>query len=118
MNDAAVPDSLLRPPEVIRRYQSSHDRRDVDGALSAFTADAKVVDEDREYRGVEEIRHWLETAASAFTYVRTLLSAETPAPGKWLVVNHLAGDFPGGVVDLRYQYRLTGDLISELLITP
>jgi hypothetical protein len=36
----------------------------------------------------------------------------------WLVVNHLEGDFPGGVVDLRYRFALSGDLISELVIAP
>jgi len=34
------------------------------------------------------------------------------------VVNHLEGDFPGGVVDLRYQFALKGDLIAELVIAP
>ena len=33
-------------------------------------------------------------------------------------MNHLEGDFPGGVVDLRYKFTLTDDLISELVIAP
>ena len=36
----------------------------------------------------------------------------------WIVVNHLEGDFPGGVVDLRYRFVMTGDLIAELVIAP
>ena len=118
MNDPAPHDNLLQLPEVIRRYQDGHDRHDVEVALAAFTPDARVVDEDREYRGSDEIRHWLETAAREFTYTRTPLSAEAPATERWLVVNRLEGDFPGGVVDLRYQFGLTGDLIAELVITP
>jgi hypothetical protein len=46
------------------------------------------------------------------------VSAETLDAHRWLVVNHLEGDFPGGVVDLRYQFVLTGALISELVIAP
>jgi hypothetical protein len=36
----------------------------------------------------------------------------------WLVTNRLEGDFPGGIVDLGYRFRLTGDAIAELLIAP
>jgi hypothetical protein len=34
------------------------------------------------------------------------------------VVHHLEGDFPGGSVDLRYQYTIRGGLISALTIAP
>jgi hypothetical protein len=108
----------LELPEVIIRYQEAHDRHDSATALSAFAPDARVVDENREYRGSDEIRRWLRTAASEFTYTRTLVSAEAPATDTWLVLNHLEGDFPGGVIDLRYKFVLAADLITELLIAP
>jgi hypothetical protein len=111
MNDAKLPD-------VISRYQDAHDRHETEVALSAFAPDARVVDEDREYRGSAEIRHWLRTAASEFTYTRTFVSAEAPAADTWLVLNRLEGDFPGRVVDLRYKFVLSADLITELLIAP
>ena len=34
------------------------------------------------------------------------------------MVNHLEGDFPGGVVNLRYQFTVVDDLITELVIAP
>jgi hypothetical protein len=34
------------------------------------------------------------------------------------VLNHLEGDFPGGVVDLRYKFVLSTELIAELVIAP
>ena len=105
-------------PDVIIRYQDAHDRHDTAAALSTFAPDARVVDENREYRGSDEIRHWLRTAAREFTYTRTFVSAEAPTTDTWLVLNHLDGDFPGGAVDLRYKFVLTGDLIAELLIAP
>jgi hypothetical protein len=108
----------LELPEVIIRYQEAHDRHDTAAALSTFAPDARVVDENREYRGSHEIHHWLRTAASEFTYTRTFVSAEAPATDTWLVLNHLEGDFHGGVVDLRYKFVLTADLIAELLIAP
>jgi hypothetical protein len=34
------------------------------------------------------------------------------------VTNHLEGDFPGGVVDLRYRFLLADNLIADLEIAP
>ena len=105
-------------PEVIGRYQQAHDHHDTDIALSAFASDAMVFDDGQEYRGTDEIRGWLDTAAKQFTYTRTLLGAQAASADTWDVSNRLEGNFPGGVVDLRYRFVLTGELISELVIAP
>ena len=104
-------------PEVIGRYFSAHDRRDTDAALATFAADAVVIDDGHEYRSPHEIRD-LARASTQFTYTRTLTGAEAVTPGAWLVRNGLEGDFPGGVVDLQYQFRIANDAIAELVIAP
>ena len=105
-------------PTVVAEYQEAHDRRDVETALAAFTPDATVQDDGHEYRGTDEIRDWLARASTQFTYTRSLLGAEAIDASSWVVTNRLEGDFPGGVVDLRYRFVLTGGLISELEIAP
>ena len=105
-------------PEVVRRYQDAHDRHDTDVALSTFASNARVFDDGREYLGSDEIRDWLDHAASEYTFTRSLLRAEATGADTWLVVNHLEGNFPGGVVDLRYRFVLAAGLISELVIAP
>jgi hypothetical protein len=47
-----------------------------------------------------------------------LVGAEVIDTDTWLVVNHLEGDFPGGVVDLQYRFVVRDDLIVELVIAP
>jgi hypothetical protein len=49
---------------------------------------------------------------------RTLKDAQQVEHDRWLVTNHLEGNFPGGVVDLRYHVALTNGVISELEIAP
>ena len=105
-------------PSVIGRYFDAHDRRDTDAALSAFARDATVGDDGREYSGLEEIREWIAAASTQFTYTRTLLDASAQESNRWLVRNRLDGDFPGGVVELRYEFTLDDDLIAELVIEP
>ena len=105
-------------PTVVSQYQDAHDRRDVETALAAFTANAIVRDDGHTYRGAAEIRDWLARASAQFTYTRTLLAGEAVDDSTWLVTNRLEGDFPGGVVDLRYRFVLDGDLITALEIAP
>ena len=105
-------------PFAVRRYHDAHDRDDVDAALATFTPTATVRDDGHEYHGPDEIRDWLARASTQFTYTRTLTGVETIDVNTWLVTNHLEGDFPRGVVDLRYRFVLTGGLISELEIAP
>lgn len=106
------------PPVAITTYQAAHDRRDVETALAQFTSDAVVVDDGRTYRGADEIETFIRSAASEYTYTRTVRDAEEVAPGEWLVTCHLEGDFPGGTVDLGYRFHLDGDRITHLTIAP
>jgi len=105
-------------PEVIQRYQQAHDRHDVDQALDAFAARAVVRDEDQEWSGTAAIRDWLIKTSTEYTFTRTLLGVEEGAAGTWEIRNRLEGNFPGGVVDLRYRFELAGDEIIGLTIAP
>jgi len=105
-------------PAAIRRYQEAHDRRDTDTALAQFSPDALVRDDGHAYAGLDEIRGWLLGASVTFDYSRTLIDTSLTGPDTWLVTNHLEGNFPGGEVDLRYQFHIRGDRIAELTIEP
>ncbi|MGY1838183.1 MULTISPECIES: nuclear transport factor 2 family protein [unclassified Modestobacter] len=109
------PDQL---PATIRGYLAAHEARDADTALRAFTAGAVVVDDGMTYRGTEEIRGFLSKAGAEFTYTSTLVAAQRAGDAHWVATKHLEGDFPGGVVDLRYRFVMDGDRIAELVIAP
>lgn len=84
-------------PAAITTYQAAHDRRDVVTALAQFAAGASVVDDGHSYDGLAGVEAFLSTAASEYTYTRTLLAAEDTAPATgWRITNHLEGNFPGG----------------------
>jgi hypothetical protein len=109
------PDEL---PVPVRGYLAAHLARDADSALRALTPTAVVVDDGTTYRGTDEIRGFLTTAGTEFTYTTTLVAAERTDATHWVAVHRLEGDFPGGVVDLRYRFAMAGDLIAELVIAP
>jgi hypothetical protein len=105
-------------PRAIETFQTAHDRRDVPTALAQFAEVARVVDDGHIYDGIAGVETFLRTAASEYTFTRTLASAVEIAPDHWIVTNHLEGDFPGGHVDLAYEFRLAHGLITSLTIAP
>jgi hypothetical protein len=110
-----VPASL---PALIESFQAAHDRHDVDAALASFAPDAVVHDEDETWAGTDRIRQWLAKTSTEYTYTRALLGAEATGRASWLVRNRLEGNFPGNVVDLRYEFTLDGERIAALTIAP
>ncbi|SOD97617.1 nuclear transport factor 2 family protein [Blastococcus haudaquaticus] len=109
------PDQL---PATIRGFLTAHVTRNADTALRAFTPTAVVVDDGTTYRGSEEVWRFLTESGTEFSYTTQLVGAERVDEAHWVAVNRLEGDFPGGVVELRYRFALDGDLIAELVIAP
>jgi ketosteroid isomerase-like protein len=105
-------------PETIRTYLTAHQARDIDLAVSSYTPDATVVDEGRTYRGHDEIRDWLGRSATEYTYTIELTGAQRIDDEHYVAIHHLEGDFPGGVVDLRFQFTLDDGRITALTIEP
>jgi hypothetical protein len=105
-------------PNAITKYQAAHDSRDVATALAQFTVNACIIDDGKIYEGVHGVETFLRKAGSEYTYTRTLLSAEEKALDCWRVVNRLEGNFPGGQVDLSYEFQLNDGLIIRLVIAP
>ena len=105
-------------PEVIVRYLDAHRARDTATALTAFSDAAVVVDERQTYNGKAAVEGWLENAGAPYTFTIELGAVDRIDDSHYIVTNHLEGNFPGGQVDLRYQFTLEGDLIESLTIEP
>lgn len=105
-------------PAAVRTYLSAHAAGEADAAIAAFAPDAVVVDEGHTYRGAQEVLRFLSKAGSEFTYTTRLIGAERIDDARWVAVQRLEGDFPGGVVDLRFRFAMRGDLVGELVIAP
>ena len=108
----------LAVPNAITMYQAAHDQRDVVTALAQFTNDACIVDDGKTYEGINGVETFLRKAGSEYTYTRTLLDAAELSSDCWRITNRLEGNFPGGKVDLSYEFHLADGLISRLTIAP
>ena len=106
----------IQLPQPIKAYFEA-DRKSGEAVASCFSLDAVVKDEGKTYRGLDEIRHWRADAAAKYTYTCDPLAAEEQG-GQIVVTCRLVGNFPGSPVDLRFFFRLAGDKISALEITP
>jgi len=103
-------------PSTIRTFLAAHAARDVDVAARTFAPTAVVTDDGRTFRGTAEVLDFLRHAGGEFTYTTELIGARRDDDTHWVAVNHLEGDFPGGVADLDYRFTLADGLITELEI--
>lgn len=93
------------------------DQNDGDAVALCFTEDAIVIDERQTHRGRDAIRRWKAEASAKFSYSADPFAVSEEG-AQTVVTAHVAGDFPGSPVDLRYAFVLEGDRIARLEITP
>jgi ketosteroid isomerase-like protein len=105
-------------PDVISRYFERDTDRDIDSIVSLFAEDATVIDEGEERHGTAEIRAWQTGAASKYTYTTEITSTEVRGPDRYVVTGRLTGNFPGGTADLKWDFSIAGQHITQLVIAP
>ncbi|WP_328401850.1 nuclear transport factor 2 family protein [Nocardia sp. NBC_00403] len=112
------PIALTALPAVINRYLSAHRAHDAATAITTFADSATVLDDGHRHDGRIAIQRWLDHSATEYTYTIEPIDTEIADPKHYVVTQHLEGDFPGGTVNLRYQFTLDADLIQALTIEP
>ncbi|MDX3911106.1 MAG: nuclear transport factor 2 family protein [Sphingobium sp.] len=106
----------VKLPHIIAEYFAADRKQNAEAVSDCFTEGAVVKDEGHTYTGREAIRQWKAATSAKYTYSVEPFSITTEG-GRTTVVSHLAGDFPGSPVDLRYQFVLDGQKIVGLEIT-
>jgi hypothetical protein len=105
-------------PASIKTYLAANAAREDGRALETFSPDAVVTDEGHDHVGRRQIEAWLTGAASEYIVTTTFTSATVVDADTVDVLQHLEGDFPGGVADLHFRFGMTGELIDRLVIEP
>jgi ketosteroid isomerase-like protein len=116
MTDNTQPIDLTELPRPIADYLTAHRARDAGTAITYFTNDAAVTDDGKTYHGTADIHTWLDRSAREYTYTIELIGAEKIDDERYTAINHLEGDFPGGVVDLHFRFALRDGRIARLVI--
>jgi ketosteroid isomerase-like protein len=108
----------LHLPQIVSQYLAAQRDHDADTAVGTFADDATVVDEGHAYRGPVEIRAWIDRTAGEYTYTTELTGTRRIDADHWIATHHLEGNFPGGVVDLHFDFVLRDGKIHHLVIAP
>ena len=105
----------LNLPEPVAAFFAAYS--DAEAAARCFTNSAVVEDDGRVHHGITEIKQWKSEILAKYTYtcepVRVEQNDETT-----VVTCHLEGNFPGGIVDLRFFFRPERGKIASLRIIP
>lgn len=92
-------------PEAVHGFVDGWQGKDATKVEGLFADHAVVSDEGRTYRGLDEIRGWVRGSIGLFTTTLTFLRGREDE-GMVGASFRLEGDFPGGVVELEYRFRL------------
>ena len=104
-------------PKAIAGYFAADATKNAERLTHHFTETAVVTDEGKAHSGHDAIQAWKASSSTKYSY--TVEPFSITAEGHRIVVtSHLAGDFPGSPVDLRYVFTLEGEKIAELEIVP
>jgi hypothetical protein len=110
--DNAISFSLPRPVAI---YLAAVKTKDTDMLALCFADDARVHDENSDYRGLDAIRAWKQETDAKYRYVMDPLDASVSENTVKLRAR-LTGEFPGSPVELDYTFLLATDKISSLEI--
>lgn len=95
-------------PAAVHGFVDGWQSGDADRVEALFTEDATVTDEGRTHRGKAEISTWIRNTINLFSTTLTFLGGRE-VNGMVGASYRLEGDFPGGVVNLEYQFHLDED---------
>jgi hypothetical protein len=107
----------LELPAPIARYFTADLDPDPQVMADCFSENATVRDENEVHTGRNEIRQWKVDYSKKYNAKSTPLSVAHDR-GRTVVTCHVEGNFPGSPIDLRFFFRLEGDKIGELEVTP
>ena len=107
-----MPIDLPRP---IAIYIAAENRGDAQALGQCFAEHAVVRDEGQTIEGLAAIKQWkTETKRKYQHTVEPLAFAQQD--DKSIVTNRLTGNFPGSPIELRFIFKLEGDMIASLEI--
>lgn len=106
----------IQMPKPVEAYFAA-DRGDCESVARCFSEHAVVTDEGHTYNGLAAIQQWKTESSKKYTYTSEPFAAQNQ-DGLTIVTSRVTGNFPGSPVDLRYCFRLEGDLIASLAIIP
>ena len=107
--------SAFTLPEPIAAYLAA-DMRGPDDVASCFTPQGVVKDEGQTHVGRAAIQAWKAKSSTLYSYTTAPFSLEL-IDGAHVLHCHVAGNFPGSPVDLKYVFLLERGLIARLAIT-
>ncbi|MCC9168422.1 nuclear transport factor 2 family protein [Pontibacter harenae] len=106
----------MKLPKVIADLVAAQDNYDSAAYAKCFSETAVVVDEEKTYKGRNEIRQWIAEANENYKTVMKPISFSENGP-KSVLTAEISGSFPGSPAVLNYHFELKDGLIQSLEIT-
>ena len=109
-----MPSSFTLPDPIAAYFVA--DTQGPDQVAQCFTPNAVVNDDDHIFTGRDAIRVWKKAADAKYTCTTEPFSLEL-VEGVHAVKAHVAGNFKGSPLDMKFFFRLERGLIANMEVT-
>ena len=107
---------MITLPAPVASYLAADKAKDPERVARCFTNDARVHDEDNDYRGTAAIKLWKRDSNAKYEYTVDPIEASILDDTVRLRAR-LSGTFPNSPVELNYTFKLVEDKIAALEIS-
>ena len=104
-------------PTPIAIYIAAENRGDPEAMAQCFAEHAVVRDEGKTIEGLAAIKRWKAETRKKYQHTVEPLAC-VAKDGKTIVTSRLTGNFPGSPIELRFIFKLDGNVITSLEIRP
>jgi len=106
---------VITLPAPVANYLAADKAKDPERVARCFTSDARVHDEQHDYRGTAAIKSWKQDSIGKYEYTVEPLDASVLDDTVHLRAR-LSGTFPNSPVELNYTFKLANEKIAALEI--
>ncbi|MBY8314469.1 hypothetical protein KW543_01700 [Vibrio fluvialis] len=110
---------MITPSLTLERFKAIKTYFDENGSISAykeaFNEDAVVIDDMKQYTGIDDILAWRHEAYRRYSHTTTPIRVDISGD-KIAVIALVVGHFSGSPINLQFEFYIQNEKISKLEI--
>jgi hypothetical protein len=109
-----TPTSITLPTSIATYFEAGN-AGDFDALAAAFSENALIHDEGEDRRGRDAVKAWARSSRAKYNFT-SIPNDVTQNDDQVVVTADVSGDFPGSPIVLTYEFTLSNNEITGLVI--
>lgn len=102
-------------PTLLKTYFAASNNEEVEKQVECFKENASVIDENETYLGATEIKKWIINSHTKYKFNSKIIDVKDSGQNITVTAT-VSGNFPGSLVNLKYDFIILDEKIQRLEI--